>query len=85
MNYALIENGVVDNIIWLYPGNADDFPNAVPMNDIPAAIGDTYTDGAFYRNGERVLTNEERMLMELEESRAIIDNVIGGVEDVQQE
>lgn len=85
MNYALIVDGVVENIIWLYPGNAKDFPNAVPCGDVPAWIGDVYEDGVFYRDGERVLTNEERMMMELEESRAIIDNVIGGVEDVQQE
>ena len=26
MNYALIEDGVVVNIIWLYEGNANEFP-----------------------------------------------------------
>lgn len=61
MNYALIENGIVTNIIWLYPGNSDDFPNAVPTDDVPSGIGDTYEDGAFYRNGERVLTPMEEM------------------------
>ena len=70
MNYALIENGVVANIIWLYPGNASDFPAAVPMSDIPAAIGDTYADGVFYRNGERVLTVQEQMQKELAEADA---------------
>lgn len=60
MNYALIENGVVTNLIWLYPGNAADFPTAVPMGDVPAAIGDSYADGVFYRGGERVLTPAER-------------------------
>lgn len=64
MDYALIENGVVTNVIWLYPGNASDFPNAVPMGDIPAGIGDTYEDGVFYRNGERVLTLQEQMQKE---------------------
>ena len=59
MNYALIENGIVTNIIWLYLGNANDFPNAVPMGDVPAGIGDAYEDGAFYRNGERLLTPME--------------------------
>ena len=28
MNYALIENGVVTNLIWLYPANAAEFPGA---------------------------------------------------------
>lgn len=59
MNYALVENGVVTNVIWLHPKNAADFPNAVAMNDIPATMGDTYADGVFYRNGERVLTAAE--------------------------
>ncbi len=47
MNYALIENGIVTNLIWLHPGNAADFPGAVPLGDIPAAIGDTYVNGVF--------------------------------------
>lgn len=38
MNYALIENNLATNIIWLYPSNASDFSNAVPMGDIPPAI-----------------------------------------------
>lgn len=62
MNYALIENGVVTNLIWLYPGNAADFPTAVPMGDVPAAIGDSYADGVFYRDGEPVLTFAEQVL-----------------------
>lgn len=60
MNYALIENGVVTNIIWLYPANAGDFPNAVPMNDYPVAIGDTWDGEFFYRNGEKVISNAEQ-------------------------
>lgn len=60
MNYALVENGVVTNLIWLYPGNAGDFPTAVPMGDVPAAIGDTYADGVFYRDGKPVETLAQR-------------------------
>lgn len=65
MNYALIENGIVTNIIWLYSSNAHEFPGAVPVNDVPADIGDTYVDGVFYRNGERVLTENEQMQAEM--------------------
>ena len=68
MDYALIENGVVTNVIWLHPKNAVDFPSAVPMGDVPAAIGDTYEDGVFYRNGERVLTTSEQMRMAVMEA-----------------
>lgn len=56
MNYAIVEDGVVTNIVWLSPANASKFPNAVKMGDIPAGIGDTYKSGAFYRDGERILS-----------------------------
>ena len=72
MNYALIENGVVTNVIWLYPGNASDFPNAVPMGDIPATMGDTYEDGVFYRNAERVLTAIEQAQAEAADMQAAL-------------
>lgn len=68
MDYALIENGIVTNIIWLYPGNVQEFPNAVPMGDVPAGIGDSYIDGTFYRDGERVLTEAERAMLEAEKA-----------------
>ena len=91
MNYALIENEIVTNIIWLYPGNASDFPNAVPMNDISVGIGDTYKEGIFYRNGERVLTAAEIAQAEFTKANNTIaeldaallestyQNIIGGV------
>ena len=59
MNYALIENGVVTNIIWLSSDNADELPNAVNIDDYPVCIGDTYSDGVFYRDGEKVRTYHE--------------------------
>ncbi len=54
MDYALIENKIVANIIYLHPMNADDFLNAVPINGLPVRIGDTYDDGKFYRDGVEV-------------------------------
>lgn len=59
MNYALIENGVVTNIIWLYETNSDEFPTAVKLGERQVEIGDTYEDGRFYRDGAEVLTAEE--------------------------
>ena len=61
MNYALIEDGVVTNIIWLSYTNADDFPNAVAMGDLPVAIGDTWDGEYFYRDGQRILTRNEKI------------------------
>lgn len=67
MNYAIVENGTVTNIIWLYPGNAEDFPSAVPCGDLPVAIGDTYDGEHFYRGGERVLTALEQAQKDAED------------------
>lgn len=62
MNYALIENNIVTNIIWLADSNAHEFPNAVKLGDRPAGIGDTYENGKFYRNGVEILTELERYI-----------------------
>ena len=59
MRYAWIENGVVTNTIVLNDRNAGDFPKAVKLGDRPVAIGDSYADGKFYRNGAEVLTPDE--------------------------
>ena len=59
MRYAWIENGVVTNTIVLNDRNAGDFPKAVKLGDRPVAIGDSYADGKFYRNGAEVLTLAE--------------------------
>lgn len=73
MNYALIENGVVTNIIWLYSANAEDFPSAVPCGDLPVAIGDTYDGTDFYRDGERVLTPLEQARKDAEDMQAALE------------
>lgn len=54
MNYAIIENGIVTNIVWLHPSTP--FPNAVPYGDISVEIGDTYENGMFYRDGEQIVS-----------------------------
>ena len=56
MNYAVTEDGVVTNIIVLYPSNAKDFPGAVPCGDVPVGIGDTWDGQDFYRDGEKVVS-----------------------------
>ena len=60
MNYAIVENGTVSNIIVVYEGNAHEFPEAVKLNDVPAQIGDTYSDGRFFHEGEPLLSPLER-------------------------
>ena len=75
MNYALIENGVVINLIWLYEGNAHEFPNAVALGDRPVAIGDSYQNGVFSRDGEPVLTEAERLAAEVAEYDAALTEI----------
>lgn len=48
-NCAVIENGIVTNIVWIIPG--PEFENTVPYGDICVQIGDSYVNGEFYRNG----------------------------------
>lgn len=73
MEYAVIENGIVVNFIWLHPLNAEEFPDAVPYGDLPLEIGDSYEDGVFYRNGEKVLTAYEEAQAEMNDMKAALD------------
>ena len=66
MNYALVENGIVTNIIWLNERNEAEWPNAVRLYDRMVEVGDTYTDGKFYRDGKEVLTPLEAAQLESE-------------------
>ena len=59
MRYALIDNGIVTNIIALRSSNAADFPGAVALYDRPVGIGDSYQGGKFFRDGNEVLTADE--------------------------
>lgn len=80
--YALVENGVVTNVIVLYPPNAAEFDGAVPCGEIPAAIGDTYDGEHFYRAGERVLTALEQAQKDAEDMQAALELL--GVEAEQE-
>ena len=74
MRYAIIENGTVTNVIMLRPGV--DWPGAVALGDRPVGIGDTYSEGKFYRDGAEVLTPAE----EIAQYKAAL-NTLGVVTD----
>lgn len=78
MRYAMVTGGVVTNIIALNDRNANDFPAAVKLGDRPVDIGDTYTDGKFYRDGVEVLTPMEQAQAEMTEYKAALHEL--GVE-----
>ena len=73
MRYAIITDGVVTNVIILYPGNAADFPTAVPCGDVPVAIGDTYDGEHFYRGGVQVLSALEQAQQEAADMQAALE------------
>ncbi len=65
MTYALVEKGVVVNLIWLYPGNAGSFPGAVALEGRPVQMGDLFENGVFTRDGNPVQTPLEEARTEL--------------------
>ena len=71
MRYAIVTSGAVTNVIALREINAGDFPGAVALHDRPVGIGDTYSDGKFYRDGEEVLTAQE----EIEQYKAALQTL----------
>ena len=74
----MVTGGVVTNIIALNDRNANDFPAAVKLGDRPVDIGDTYTDGKFYRDGVEVLTPMEQAQAEIDAYKAALNEL--GVE-----
>jgi len=71
MNYALLEQDRVINLIWLDPANEEDFPGAVLCGDVPVQVGDTYDGQQFFRDGQRVMTQTEmlnRQIAEMDEA-----------------
>ena len=71
MRAAIVENGVVVNIIvvsdW-YNGSA------ILLGELPVAIGDTYDGTNFWRDGEKVIAPQPEGNEELEE---VIDILTG--------
>lgn len=64
--YALVENAKVTNIVSADKRGADSLIAAglnLIQTDKPVAIGDDYTDGKFYRDGNEVLTPFEESLL----------------------
>ena len=78
MNYALIENGIVTNIIWLNERNEAEWPNAVRLGERMVEVGDTYDGGKFRRDGVEVLTPLEAAQVEIETYKSALNEL--GVE-----
>ena len=85
MRYAMVIDGAVTNIIALNDRNANDFPTAVKLGDRPVGIGDTYTDGKFYRDGVEVLTPLEQAQAEIAECKAALNELGVETEEVAED
>lgn len=72
---ARLHGGIVQNVEW----HSDRQPAAAELVDtgaFPVAVGDTYANGSFYREGNVLLSPEEQFRQELAESDAIIAELV---------
>lgn len=69
---ALInENNTIINLLWCSDDELET-DTLINSQDIPVAIGDTYENGSFYRNGKEVLTPLQAAMKKLAEYNSLI-------------
>lgn len=71
---ALIENGAITNMLWC----SDSEPETDILLDpagLPVAIGDTYSNGKFYRGEVEILTPLEEALKKNAEYEAALQEI----------
>lgn len=71
---ALVENGTVTNMLWC-PDSEPETATLIDPADRPVAIGDTYSDGKFSRDGEEVITPLEEALKKNAEYEAALSEI----------
>lgn len=71
---ALIENGSVINMLWCSDSEPETDTIINPA-DRPVAIGDTYSNGKFYRDGAEILTPLEEALKKNAEYEAALTEI----------
>lgn len=71
---ALIENGTVANMLWCSDSEPETDILLDPA-DRPVAIGDTYSNGKFYRDGVEILTPLEEALKTNAEYEAALSEI----------
>ena len=84
-NMALIENGIIINILWC-SDKAAQTDTLIDPAGRPVGIGDAYSDGKFYRDGKEVLTPLESVMAENEqlktENSALMGEMANLIEEV---
>lgn len=76
---ALIENSTIVNMLWCSDSEPET-ESLINPADRPVAIGDTYSNGKFYRDGVEILTPLEEALKknaEYEDALSEIETALG--------
>lgn len=73
-NMAVITYGVVTNVIWCSDYTPETDTRKDP-GDRPVGIGDTYSDGKWYRDGVEILTPLEEALKKNAEYEAALSEI----------
>lgn len=73
-NMASVTNGIVTNVIWCSDSEQETDTLKSPA-DRPVAIGDTYSDGKFYRDGVEILTPLEEAQKQIAEYEAALSEI----------
>jgi hypothetical protein len=76
---ALIENGTVANMLWCSDSEPETDILLDPA-DRPVAIGDTYSNGKFYRDRTEILTpleEAQKKITEYESALTEIETALG--------
>ena len=71
---ALIENGTVANMLWC-TDSEQETASLINSADRPVAIGDTYSNGKFYRDGAEILTPLEEAQKKNAEYEAALQEI----------
>ena len=76
---ALIENGTIVNMLWC-TYSEQETESLINPADRPVGIGDTYSNGKFYRGGTEILTpleEAQKKNIEYESALTEIETALG--------
>lgn len=81
---AYLSGSIVENVLWCADWEAET-ETLIDCSGRPVHIGDTYTDGGFYRDGAPVRTALEELQLRLEEADGIIAELVEMIYEADME